>query len=47
MIVHSVHKSKEPGVILKLDYEKAYDKVNIEFLLEILRDRGFGDRWIG
>jgi hypothetical protein len=47
MIVHSVHKSKEPGVILKLDYEKAYDKINIEFLLEILRGRGFGDRWIG
>jgi hypothetical protein len=23
-IVHSIHKSKEPGVILKLDYEKTY-----------------------
>jgi hypothetical protein len=35
-IVHSIHKSKEPGVILKLDYEKAYNRVNIDFLLEIL-----------
>jgi len=30
-----------------LDYEKAYDKVNREFLLEILSKRNFGDRWIG
>jgi hypothetical protein len=46
-IVHSIHRSKTPGVILKLDYEKAYDRVNIDFLVEILRLRGFGDKWIG
>jgi hypothetical protein len=46
-IVHSIHKSKEPGVILKLDYEKVYDRVDIDFLLEILKARGFGERWIG
>jgi hypothetical protein len=34
-------------VILKLDYEKAYDRVNIDFLLEILETRGFGSKWIG
>jgi hypothetical protein len=27
-ILHSVHKSKHQGLALKLDYEKAYDKVN-------------------
>jgi hypothetical protein len=42
-VVHSIHKSKESGVVLKLDYEKAYDKVNLDFLLEILRLRGFGE----
>jgi hypothetical protein len=46
-VVHSIHKSKDPRVILKLDYKKTYDKVNIDFLLEILRLRGFGDRWVG
>jgi hypothetical protein len=45
-IVHSVHKCKEPGVIIKLDYEKAYDRVNIDFLMEILKLRGFGDRFL-
>jgi hypothetical protein len=33
-IVHSLHKSKELVVIIKLDYEKAY--ANIDFLIEIL-----------
>jgi hypothetical protein len=42
-LVHSVHKSREPGVILKLDYEMAYNRVNINFLLEILKLRGFDD----
>jgi hypothetical protein len=29
-IVHSIHKTKTPGVVIKLDYEKAYDRVNID-----------------
>jgi hypothetical protein len=45
-LVHSVHKAKEPRVVIKLDYEKVYDRVNIDFLLEILSLRGFGERWI-
>jgi hypothetical protein len=45
-LVHSVHKPKEPRVIIKHDYEKAYDRVNIDFLLEILKLRGFDDIWI-
>jgi hypothetical protein len=33
-------------VVLKLDYEKAFDKVDPEFLLDLLRKRGFGEHWI-
>jgi hypothetical protein len=29
-----------------LDWEKAYDRVNLDFLIEILRLRGFGETWI-
>jgi hypothetical protein len=45
-IVHSVVQSKDKGVVLKLDYEKAFDKVDPEFLLDLLRKRGFGEHLI-
>ena len=45
-LVHSLDSSREPGVILKLDYEKANDHVSWEFLFEILKSRGFSDVWI-
>jgi hypothetical protein len=45
-VVHDVHHNKEEGVILKLDYEKAYDKVDLSFLEEMLRQRGFSQKWI-
>jgi hypothetical protein len=38
---------KEPDVVIKLDYEKSYDKISIDFLLEFLKLRGFGERWVG
>jgi hypothetical protein len=33
------------GVILKLDFEKAYDKVNWKILFACLRKRGFDEKW--
>jgi hypothetical protein len=32
-------------VIIKLDCEKGYDMVNLDFLIKILKLRGFGDRF--
>lgn len=46
-IVHEVHRKKESGIILKLDYEKAYDRVSWKFLEEMLMTRGFGAKWRG
>jgi hypothetical protein len=37
--------SRLPGLLLKLDLEKAYDHVNWEFLLHILQKCGFGEKW--
>lgn len=38
-------KSDKSGVLCELDTEKLYDHVNWGFLLKILKDIGFGDKW--
>lgn len=43
-IIHEV-KKKQDGIILKVDFEKAYDKVNWNFLYKMLKNKGFSDKW--
>ena len=45
-ILHQVRRTKQKGILLKLDFEKAFDKVNWEFLFEVLHARGFGSLFI-
>jgi hypothetical protein len=44
--VHKLHFKKLNGVILKLDFEKAYDKVTWSFLQHTLRMKGFFPEWL-
>ena len=46
-VIHDVHRSGSSGLIFKLDYEKAYDRVRWDFLKKMLLSRGFGEKWIG
>jgi hypothetical protein len=44
--IHQVHQKKQNGVILKIDFEKAYDKVKWSFLFQTLKMKGFSSKWI-
>jgi hypothetical protein len=43
--IHEIHRKRMSGVVLKLDFEKAYDKVNWNFLQQTLRIKGFPVKW--
>jgi hypothetical protein len=43
-ILHETKREGQTGVILKLDFEKAYDQVNWDFLMKCLRARGFDEK---
>jgi hypothetical protein len=40
-IIHELKAKNLPAILLKLDFEKAYDRVNWRFLQEVLLRKGF------
>jgi hypothetical protein len=46
-VIHSLHKIKQPGVIINLGNGKAYHRVNLDLPLENFATRDFGKTWIG
>jgi hypothetical protein len=44
--IHELHRKKQNGVIFKIDFEKAYDKVKWTFLFQTLKMKGFSTKWI-
>jgi hypothetical protein len=43
--IRELHTRKQDGVIFKIDFEKAYDKVKWSFLQQALRMKGFSTKW--
>jgi exonuclease III len=43
--IHELHRKKLDGVLFKIDFEKAYDKVNWDFLQQAMRLKGFNPVW--
>jgi len=44
--LHSCHQSKNELLILKLDFEKAFDKVEHEFMIQVMTHKGLLAKWI-
>jgi len=44
-IVDDLKREKKRGVIVKVDYEKTYDSMNLNFLYYMMR-LGFNSKWV-
>jgi Reverse transcriptase (RNA-dependent DNA polymerase) len=44
-IIHFTITNKQKGIILKVDFEKTYDRVSWVFLKDLLVSKGFGMVW--
>jgi len=43
--VHWLKKKKKEGVLLKLDFQKAYDTINLDSMDLVLKEMGFESKW--
>lgn len=44
--LHEIHRSKASAVMFKVDFEKAYDKLDKNFLFQVLAMKGFPEQYI-
>jgi exonuclease III len=45
-VIHSLQKTKTPGMLLKLDISKAFDKLSWEYMKAMLIAFGFDQKWV-
>jgi hypothetical protein len=44
--VHSLKRCRVPSLIFKVDFHKAFDTVQWDYLEQVMRHMGFGEKWI-
>jgi Reverse transcriptase (RNA-dependent DNA polymerase) len=45
-ILHSIKSTKEPGLLLKLDFGKTFDNDDWNYILNTFKQRGFDPIWV-
>jgi hypothetical protein len=45
-VIHSLKSTKTPGMLIKLDLSKAFDRVSGQYLQAILDSFGFDQQWV-
>ena len=45
-VLHSLQSSRHPGMLIKLDISKAYDKLNWDYIRRMLAAYGFCQDWV-
>ena len=45
-VLHEMKRKNLEGISLKIDFEKAYDKVSWDFLIEVMVRKGFPRKWV-
>ncbi|KAE8777808.1 hypothetical protein D1007_49394 [Hordeum vulgare] len=46
-VARRIHARRDPGVFLKLDISRTFNSLVWPFLFDVLRAKGFGNKWIG
>jgi hypothetical protein len=44
-VLHELKQTKKQGVLFKIDFENAYDKVKCDFVREVMERKGFPPNW--
>lgn len=45
-ILSHINETKNSAILVKIDFSKAFDSVNWKFILDVMTQRGFPNRWV-